>query len=502
MKFYVNRNYRAQPKQGEPRTCTLVGDNWDDFHFRTTFDLYYADAEGEAKKIGTVKVMTFDMKEGTSVEIPDEFDSLDESYCSLGQEQSYYEELMGVNAEDREKILQGLRDCVHDQERFNKFEEQLAMQKSLLRGVSSKEVRKLYKSILKGKIELTPFHFVFNFNDDTCDINVRVKPHSIPPTNVHVLIGKNGVGKTRLLAGIADCLAGNEDLEGIGIEGGIDFPDRDEAPSRFANLVAVVFSAFDGFTPIPDSKVQSDIKYNYVGLKNIPDNDDEEVKFKNEDDIIEDFEKSLEVCISTQRRSRWLDAIKALNSDTGFAELELHTLDYDDKDDIAVVHEHFSTLSSGHKIVLLSITKLVELVDERTLVLIDEPENHLHPPLLSSFIRALSNLLIQRNGVAIVATHSPVVLQEVPKSCVSVIRRSGDDFTVDRPSVETFGENVGILTHAVFGLEVTASGFYKMIADASHATSYEDVVRQFHGQIGAEGKAMLRSLILEDDSGD
>lgn len=48
-------------------------------------------------------------------------------------------------------------------------------------------------------------------------------------------------------------------------------------------------------------------------------------------------------------------------------------------------------------------------------MLIDEPEGHLHPPLLSAFVRALSELLVNRNGVAIIATHSPVVLQEVPR---------------------------------------------------------------------------------------
>ena len=42
----------------------------------------------------------------------------------------------------------------------------------------------------------------------------------------------------------------------------------------------------------------------------------------------------------------------------------------------------FRKLSSGHKIVLLTITRLVETVEEKTLVLLDEPEAHLHPPLL------------------------------------------------------------------------------------------------------------------------
>lgn len=36
---------------------------------------------------------------------------------------------------------------------------------------------------------------------------------------------------------------------------------------------------------------------------------------------------------------------------------------------------------------------------------------------LSLFIRALSNLLIYRNGVVIIATLSPVIVQEVPRKC-------------------------------------------------------------------------------------
>jgi len=93
----------------------------------------------------------------------------------------------------------------------------------------------------------------------------------------------------------------------------------------------------------------------------------------------------------------------------------------------------FNRMSSGHAIVLLTITKLVETVEEKTLLLIDEPESHLHPPLLSAFTRALSDLLVNRNGVAIIATHSPVVLQEVPKSCVSILRRTGRITTIEQP---------------------------------------------------------------------
>ena len=138
----------------------------------------------------------------------------------------------------------------------------------------------------------------------------------------------------------------------------------------------------------------------------------------------------------------------------------------------------------------------MELIDERALVLIDEPESHLHPPLLAALVRVLSMLLIRRNGAAILATHSPVVLQETPRSCVWVLRRSGDQVTAERPLIETFGENVSVLTREVFGLEVTLSGFHKMVSDALAAEhgNYEQVLEEFRGQLGAEARAIALAL--------
>jgi hypothetical protein len=50
--------------------------------------------------------------------------------------------------------------------------------------------------------------------------------------------------------------------------------------------------------------------------------------------------------------------------------------------------------------------------------------------------------------------------QEVPRSCVWKIGRNGETTWVERPTLETFGENVGTLIDEVFGLEVTSTGFH------------------------------------------
>ena len=127
----------------------------------------------------------------------------------------------------------------------------------------------------------------------------------------------------------------------------------------------------------------------------------------------------------------------------------------------------------------------------------DEPEAHLHPPLLSAFVRTVSDLLIKTNGVAIVATHSPVILQEVPKSCVWKLRRSGNLLVSDRLTRESFGENVGILTNDIFGLEVTDSGFYKMLTEnvENNNFDYESVMKSFNNQLGSEARYIIMALI-------
>lgn len=157
-------------------------------------------------------------------------------------------------------------------------------------------------------------------------------------------------------------------------------------------------------------------------------------------------------------------------------------------------------MSSGHAVILLVMTKLVATVEEKTLILLDEPESHLHPPLLSAFIRALSNLLYDRNGVAIVATHSPVVLQEIPKSCVSKIQRVGLVTNIKRPDIETFGENVGVLTREVFGLEVIKSGFHKLLTQSVlEGKTYEKILEEYNNQLGMEAKVLLKLMINERD---
>ncbi len=276
------------------------------------------------------------------------------------------------------------------------------------------------------------------------------------------------------------------------------------------NLRSVTFSAFDPFEPLPSRQDKSEgVRYAYIGLKLVGKDKDGKAKPpKNPDALSSDFVSSMLICRQGAKVSRWQRALEMLQADPIFRDAEVTSLAQSgiELDQVkSDARRLFKNLSSGHKIVLLTITRLVETVEEKTLVVIDEPEAHLHPPLLAAFVRALSDLLINRNGVALIATHSPVVLQEVPTSCVWMIRRTGTRALADRPQIQTFGENVGLLTREVFGLEVTQSGFHKMLRDSvAELPSYNRVVRRFNDELGDEARAIIQGLLaargdLEDE---
>lgn len=493
----------------------LLTDNWDDwFKYNTLYQLVVFDGDGTRHDIGGVKIGQFKMeKEQRRPVLPVEFDELGEEFFSLGQDDSYYEDLNNLGDEARDFILRGLRDMAFDLDLFQLAREEGVTGVSLLRSVTPATVRGQFSRMSRGGARLSKYRFsytgpkprraavsppVFEF---------EVEPGSNPPTNVHVIIGRNGVGKTHLLNNMTRAIVdSNARTSEVGsFEGDPEDILEDQV---FANIVSVSFSAFDSFEPLPNRQNKSEgILYTYVGLKRIDSADkDRRLVPKSPARLATEFANSVLVCRQGARASRWQRALETLETDRVFSDAEVVELanpELDSEDVKGEARRKFDLLSSGHKIVLLTITRLVETVEERTLVLLDEPEAHLHPPLLSAFVRALSDLLVNRNGVAVIATHSPVVLQEVPMNCCWKIRRIGERSIAERPEVETFGENVGILTREVFGLEVTHSGFHKLLTDeVQSGSTFNGIVEKFDNELGGEARALVRALIAARDAND
>jgi len=224
---------------------------------------------------------------------------------------------------------------------------------------------------------------------------------------------------------------------------------------------------------------------------------------KSKQGIFDEFADGLAFCFEDdRRRNRWVQSVQTLQSDDNFAEMDLLSLEALRGDDLKKkALSLIKKMSSGHSVVILTMTLLVTKVEEKSLILFDEPESHLHPPLLSALMRSLSQLLHTRNAVAIIATHSPVVLQEIPRSCVWKVFRSKLASEKKRPDTETFGENVGTLTREIFGLEVERSGFHTVLSGlVGQGGTFDEIIRKLGGSLGDEARGILRAMVVNRDA--
>lgn len=507
--------YKPTLTNGERNVIHLSIDNWDDFSYKTQFYLHVVDEHGVLHDIGEVKIgyVSQPEKSSTISKLSANNNLLNGNFFSLGQDVSYYSNINKLLSQSlATELYETLFDVVYSSCLLEHVENEEVFKTSLLRSVSYSLINSQFNRVLNGGALLTEYNFSYRKErtERSSDVNLSFKviPDSIPSTNIHVLIGRNGVGKTSILNGMVDSIIGNKDNASnfyIKNENPYVVTNEELMPDGyFSALISVTFSAFDPFVHPKEKKdVLDGTGYYYIGLKN-ESLDLNSYSLRTMPDLAGEFSKSLSVCFSdTKKKHRWDDAISTLSFDSNFSEMELHSLLDEDEMSIKFRAENlFKKMSSGHAIVLLSITRIVERLEEKTLVLIDEPESHLHPPLLSAFIRALSNLLTNRNAVAIIATHSPVILQEVPKSCVWKLWRSRLEFCSDRPKLETFGENVGVLTHEVFNLDYSKSGFHQLLKDAvsNEYSTYDSILESYDRQLGFEARSILRALISERDN--
>lgn len=503
----------ASPSEGR-EVGYLWTDQWNDwFVYSTMYYFTYFDRSGVKHEVGQIKIGQFNWRpKQRRPNIPERFESLSDDFFSLGQDIDYYKAMMEIAEDERLAIFKALRDVAFDADLYTRALEEEVTSQSLMRYSSPRKVEIQYRAVLNDGAELTSYEFSYSAprtpRSLTSPVTLRfeVDPTTSPPTNIHVITGRNGVGKTRLLNGMTRSLVDPDTTKRR--DGAFSFEDDDmdllgDTTETFANLVSVTFSAFDDFLSIgrPPRPQKERISYTNVGLRRrVGTGDDARIITLNIDRLSSDFAKSALICTRGVRRRRWKRALETLETDSLFGEIDVASLaEIEDEETFKEAAKSlYSKLSSGHKIVLLTITKLVELVEERSLVLMDEPEAHLHPPLLSAFVRALSDLLTNRNGVAIIATHSPVVVQEVPASCVWKISRHGRSSSADRPEIETFAETASVLTREIFGLELDRSGFHKMIGLAvAQENSFDAVMQRFDGEVGAQGQALIRAMLAQ-----
>jgi energy-coupling factor transporter ATP-binding protein EcfA2 len=478
---------------------SLYQDNWNDFGWQCRFVATCHLSEDEQVELGALRIAA----NGGAfhvTDLPDVLDELPEKSASLGESIAYYRRLGELPARLQKRYLTSMCDIVARPARRDRIQDQNLWNKCFMREASSRHALKrggYYIGADFDEVEPPRFKFEMTVSGATGPhkLDLDFSEHNGLPNRAILLIGRNGTGKTTALAALAAALMPPQVFSAVTLEG---MPDATVEPDiEISRLIAISYNAFDEF-PLPrpaGSKAprvggvayKSRGSYKYCGLR------DEEGEINiNEVGLM--LNQALEPVIQGERMDILHKVLSTLLGPAIAADL---TIEDDDLRNQAV-----RALSAGQRLVTAIFSNIVGFIEEGSLLLLDEPETNLHPGLLSTFVAALNETLIEFDSYAVVASHSPILLQQVPSRYVRHFTRNN----TDRPKIknlefESFGEDLGELTRRVLGLADPERDFTEILDELFDAHgSAEAVARLFSHPLGVPAMAHLYGL--EQDRGD
>ena len=114
-----------------------------------------------------------------------------------------------------------------------------------------------------------------------------------------------------------------------------------------------------------------------------------------------------------------------------------------------------SDLSSGELSFGLRSIDLLDKIQDNSIVLIDEPEVHLHPKWIKSYVSLLDELFSNVKSHFIITTHSPVLVNNVYASNLIVLRRERDLIKQIKVNINPFAKELDELLKEVFYTDIT-----------------------------------------------
>ncbi|WP_027402906.1 AAA family ATPase [Aphanizomenon flos-aquae] len=450
----------------------LLYDNWDDYGYQTLFSMKYYDDNGNYQSIGTLKILQIGEFESNTPKI---FDSLDKNFVSIGQDMEYYTNLKKLGESVYHPILTALNDIIYCQHNIDDLEKLEGFRSSLLRFSGAEKAFNEAGMIFRDEEPLMETkNFIFNFS---CTVPGALAEHNIDfdfsPSEtglyrITAIIGKNGTGKTQLLANFA------HSMSGLKRNSGIFSPAR---PS-FSKAIAISYSVFDEFDRPPEE--DATFSYKYCGIR-------EKDRLLNTQEIRSKLLNAIEQIKQNSRLQQWTKIIEAL-LDT--------TIDISETENTITNSNllFYDRLSSGQRILALVMTEVIANISEESIILFDEPEIHLHPDAVASVARAFHILLEAFNSYAIIATHSPILLQEIPAKCVRVFRKQGNYPIVSQLGIECFGENLTTITDEVFETSEERNNYRNHLKKLSETYTYEEILDLFDRQLSLNAKSFLVSI--------
>jgi predicted ATPase len=226
----------------------------------------------------------------------------------------------------------------------------------------------------------------------------------------------------------------------------------------FNKVISISYSLFDDF-PKPESTTV--FNYKYIGLRR------KKEAVVSDDVLGENLRDSLKKIIEKDREDEWFTCIGKI--------INLENLGLNTNDDLSItwieslVYEKAKRLSSGQSSMLFILTELIAEIERESLILFDEPETHLHPTGIAQLIKSLYKVLETNKSFAIISTHSPIIIQDIPSKYITVFDRQGNYPLITKLPIESFGESLSNLSKEVFQTLTTPELYKRFLKKLVHS---------------------------------
>ena len=478
--------YQNHKKPKTFNSIVLVfNEGWNDYGIRSTFAAYFYDETGNPSLVGYVKIIKKDSITIDSIE--ERFEQLDGDYCSLGTSEQYYQNLYKLLGKNFLGLLYALRDAAFFTEIQEKFENDSSFINSLIRFDGQERILREAKHLVAGLSldNLYSFQYKFRpkYSSEAIKIDFHFGEENEIPNRVYALIGRNGAGKTQLITSLPINIAERKD------------ECFDPRIPLFSRVIAVSYSIFDTFQ-IP--KKMATFNYVYCGLRN------EKGNMLTDQGLLLRFHNTWKKIEEIERINQWRRVL--LN----FIEEEVVSEFLIEREDITSRHNKYKVslegfgrarkkLSSGESIILYIITQIVANIRFDSLLLFDEPETHLHPNAITQLMNTIYSLVNEFQSYCILATHSPLVIRECLSRNVYIMERHVNTPSIRKIGLESFGENLTVLTEEVFGNKDIPK-YYKMIIEqlVDQKKSYDEIVGLIESDmtpLSLNAKVYIKSVI-------
>ena len=490
-----NRN-SVKVAKAYPCIKLVFNDNWNDYGYYTWFHLWYLESQDKSswRSIGDLKIMH--LEDEVYDRIPEAFNTLDDGFCSIGINIGYYKSLLDCFGRDgAKKLLNSLQDCAIIPTVRERFNTTGAYNTSLLREISTKEVLDDALLLIENENADNIFSFGYHFvppykKDSVCDWNVHFEFDAPKYRRVVAVIGENGVGKTQMLSDM---------LKDLTEDNNENFSHK----PLLRNILVLCSSEFDAYKNI--NKGSSN--YNVRRLSVVQDDD---TVAKLEDSILTIIDRGTFLA-NGDMLAVWQHYIELLKKEMGKeaeqilivppkTEENKYPRPYLNKKYLEELVEHMST---GQLQVFTLITHVCAYIHLNSLVVLDEPEIHLHPRLMTEFFVCLGGLLSFFKSYALVPTHSPLVIRECVNGNVYLMQRTRDDEAViGIVPFRTFGQDLTTLYEKVFGYQEEKTFFYRLVKEMSYRArvTYDRLVKRLEDdgvQLDSNSRSIIKEIFLE-----